>query len=79
MKTVEISHNEKVEMYRLVDKEQLIEMLIEANNTVDRLTSNVNLYMYSNNHCNCIGMTEVHKVNDKYLCGRCGKPIKGQH
>jgi len=33
------THKEKVEMYMLVDKERLVEMLIEANNTIYRLTS----------------------------------------
>ena len=28
---VETSHKEKIEMYRLIDKERLIEMLIECN------------------------------------------------
>ena len=36
---VEMSHKEKVEMYRLVDKEKLIEMLIESNNHLHRITS----------------------------------------
>ena len=26
--------------------------------------------------CNCIGMTEVHQINDKFLCGTCGKPLR---
>lgn len=28
---IETTHKEKVEMYRMIDKERLIEMLIEAN------------------------------------------------
>ena len=36
---VEMSHKEKVEMYRLIDKEKLIEMLIESNNHLHRITS----------------------------------------
>ena len=26
--------------------------------------------------CNCIGMTEVHQINDKFLCGTYGKPLR---
>ena len=33
------THKEKVEMYMLVDKERLVEMLIEANNTIHRLST----------------------------------------
>ena len=33
------THKEKVEMYMLIEKERLVEMLIEANNTILRLTS----------------------------------------
>jgi hypothetical protein len=36
---VEMSHKEKVEMYRLIDKEKLIEMLIESNNHLHRVTT----------------------------------------
>ena len=39
--TIETSHQEKVEMYRMIDKERLIEMLIEANKHLARLTPKV--------------------------------------
>ena len=37
----EMTKEEKIEMYKKVDKLQLIEMLIEANNHLDRLTKDV--------------------------------------
>jgi hypothetical protein len=36
---VEMTHDEKVKMYKKLKKEELIEMLIEANNVIDSLSS----------------------------------------
>lgn len=38
MQVIEMTHSEKVEMYQMVEKDKLIEMLIEANNFINRLT-----------------------------------------
>jgi hypothetical protein len=35
---IEMTHSQKVEMYQTVKKDELIEMLIEANNVIKRLT-----------------------------------------
>lgn len=43
MQVIEMTHSEKVEMYQMVEKERLIEMLIEANNVINRLTEVKNL------------------------------------
>lgn len=37
----EMTKEEKIEMYKKVDKSQLIEMLIEANNQLERLTKDI--------------------------------------
>jgi hypothetical protein len=42
---INVTHSEKVEMYQMIKKDSLIEMLIEANNNIERLTNkNLNLY-----------------------------------
>lgn len=38
---IEITDKEKHEMYSLLDKEQLIKMLIEANKQLDRITKDI--------------------------------------
>ena len=43
MQVIEMTHSEKVEMYQTVEKDKLIEMLIEANNVINRLTEVKNL------------------------------------
>ena len=43
MQVIEMTHSEKVEIYQMVEKERLIEMLIEANNVINRLTEVKNL------------------------------------
>lgn len=43
MQVIEMTHSEKVEMYQMVKKDKLIEMLIEANNVINRLTEVKNL------------------------------------
>jgi hypothetical protein len=43
MQVIETTHSEKVEMYQMVEKDKLIEMLIEANNVINRLTEAKNL------------------------------------
>lgn len=43
MQVIEMTHSEKVEMYQMVEKDKLIEMLIEANNVINRLTEVKNL------------------------------------
>lgn len=64
---VEMSHQEKVEMYRLIDKEDLIEMLIECNNVISRLTPKVVLP----STCSCSKPWTVNSV-----CVICERPIK---
>lgn len=64
---VEISHQEKVEMYRLIDKDKLIEMLIACNNHLNRLTPVVVFPSV----CNC---TKPWSVNN--VCVICEQPIK---
>lgn len=43
MQMIEMTNSEKVEMYQMVEKDKLIEMLIEANNVINRLTEVINL------------------------------------
>lgn len=43
MQVIEMTHFEKVEMYQMIEKDRLIEMLIEANNVINRLTKVKNL------------------------------------
>ena len=43
MQVIEMTHSEKVEMYRMIEKDRIIEMLIEANNVINRLTEAKNL------------------------------------
>jgi ArsR family metal-binding transcriptional regulator len=74
VQVIEMTHKEKVEMYQLIEKDRLIEMLIEANNVIRNLTPKITLYEPFDK-CNCIGMTEVHQINDKFLCGTCGKAL----
>ncbi len=38
LQVVEMTHSEKVKMYQSVEKDELIEMLIEANNAIDQLS-----------------------------------------
>lgn len=40
-----MTKEEKIEMYEKLDKSQLIEMLIEANNHLDRLTDNTTILL----------------------------------
>lgn len=43
VQAVEMSHKEKVEMYQLIEKDRLIEMLIEANNNLNRIPPTVSI------------------------------------
>ncbi len=43
MQVIEMTHSEKVEMYQMIEKDKLIEMLIEANNVITRITQVKNL------------------------------------
>lgn len=38
LQVIEMTHSEKVEMYQMLEKEKLIEMLIEANIVIKQLT-----------------------------------------
>lgn len=63
--TIEISHQEKVEMYRMIEKERLIEMLIEANKHLSRLTPAVIL-----NTPTCQHYLSQKKTG---ICDNCGE------
>lgn len=68
---IETSHQEKVEMYRMIDKESLIEMLIEANKHLSRLTNVV-----TTNVDTCRGCwSQVSFINGRYICCTCNKPL----
>lgn len=45
VQVIEMTHSEKIEMYQKVEKDKLIEMLIEANNAINRLTEAKNLHI----------------------------------
>ena len=54
MQVIEMTHSEKVEMYQRIEKDKLIEMLIEANNVINRLNEVKNLrkaYVYGSLCC----------------------------
>lgn len=72
---VELSKEEKVNMYMSLEKEKLIEMLINCNEIIDNLSNDNNTYIYNNNRCNCNGFTEVNQINGHFLCGTCGKRL----
>jgi hypothetical protein len=73
VQVVEMSHQEKIEMYRMIDKERLIEMLIEANNVISRLTPKV-VYGTSNIYCHC-HQSQVYQINGTNICCICNKPL----
>jgi hypothetical protein len=49
-----MTHSKKVEMYQMVEKDELIEMLIEANNVINRLTEAKNLRIADVSNLNVI-------------------------
>jgi len=44
VQAIEMTDQEKKEMYSLLEKEELIEMIIEANKQIDNLTDPINVY-----------------------------------
>ena len=66
LQILEMSHNEKIEMYRKVDKEELIQMIIEANNHLSRLLNS--------NICHC-RYSETNVINGKHICTTCNKQV----
>lgn len=76
MQLSEMTHSEKVEMYRMVEKDKLIEMLIEANNIINQLTKvkNYSISDVSNIYCGCQS-SQCYLLNGKYICVTCNKPL----
>jgi len=72
VQTIEMSHQKKVEMYRMIDKERLIEMLIEANKHLSKLTPIV--VLTNENTCNGC-WSQVSFINGRYICCTCNKPV----
>lgn len=66
LQILEMSHSEKIEMYRKVDKEELIQMIIEANNHLSRLLNS--------NICHC-RYSETNVINGKHICTTCNKQV----
>ncbi len=69
----EMSHNEKVEIYQLIEKEKLIEMLIEANNVISKLTTTKSVVYTQNNNCKCLS-SQCYLINGSYVCSTCNRP-----
>lgn len=68
---VKMSHQEKAEMYRMIDKESLIEMLIEANCQLSKLTPTVIVFEDTCRGC----WSQVSFMNGRYICCTCNKPL----
>lgn len=74
MQIIETTHQEKVEMYRLIDKDKLIEMLIECNRLLEaqmqvkNLSSNLPVMR-------SVCEPEHHNLDVLHLgcCSKCGK------
>ena len=73
-----MKHSEKVDMYRMIEKDTLIEMLIEANMVINRLTEVKNLSMFDvrNTYCTC-KQSQCYLMNGGYICTTCNKSIAG--
>jgi len=74
MQVIEMTHSEKVEMYQMIEKDRLIEMLIEANYVINRLTEVKNLRIADvsgrSEQSNCVHCHE-HILTVKTLKYRC--------
>jgi hypothetical protein len=80
MQVIEMTHSEKVEMYQMIEKDRLIEMLIEANNQINRLTEVKNLRIAdvswrSEQLCECKQL-RLNYTTDILHCIKCGEPQK---
>lgn len=73
MEVVEMSYKEKVELYRSIEKDTLIEMLIEANNVISKLTTDKTIVYTSNDYCKCLS-SQCYLINGKYVCSTCNRP-----
>lgn len=76
MQVIEMTHSEKVEMYQMVEKDKLIEMLIEANNVINGLTEAKNLRIadVSSMYCGC-QQSQCYLMNGSYICVTCNRPL----
>ena len=77
IQVIEMTHSEKVEMYQVVEKDRLIEMLIAANNAIDQLTKVKSFHIADINsmYCNC-QQSQCYLMNGSYICATCNKSIK---
>lgn len=66
-----MSDDEQRRTYYTLDKDMLIEILIESNKRINRLTER---FQHTDNHCNC-PCSEVNIINNIYICSKCNKPI----
>lgn len=66
---VETTYEQKVEMYRQIDKEKLIEMLIECNRIIALRPIEINY-----NKCKCFA-SKTYSFNGTNICCTCDKPL----
>jgi hypothetical protein len=64
------SYQEKVDMYMKLDKEKLVEMLIQCNNLLETQLPSIT----TNNICSC-HLARVYEINGKFICTICNKPL----
>lgn len=72
MQVIEMTHSQKVEMYSMVEKDKLIEMLIEANNVIKRLTEVKNVSISDVNSCVLSNHNFIQKDTYWKSCTHCG-------
>ena len=68
---IEMTHSQKVEMYQAVEKDELIEMLIQANNVIEILTEVKNVQA-SNSNCILSQHNFIQKDTYWKSCTHCG-------
>ena len=75
IQVVEMSYSEKVEMYNLVSKDKLIEMLIEANRHLSNINPTVKLTIpdISKSVCKHCSSTDFIVQDDSWWCLNCHK------
>jgi len=73
---VEMSNQERVDMYKKFKKDMLIEMLIEANRVIEKLCDSPKYVVNSyDEYCRCY-MSNSTLINGRYICNTCNKPYK---
>lgn len=69
---------QKTKDEQITELKELCSLIEQDNIKLREQVKNLTIPHVSKSVCSCIGCIEIHRINDKFICGTCNRPL-AQH